>query len=320
MFVVVVVVVCYCCCCCYYYCNIVVIVVVTVVVVIVVVVVVVVVVVIIVILFVMVFLFLLLILLINIITAYKLLPTRRSFHSSLLSTSLYSSSINDIDIERNILKQKLFEKAALTNRGEIATEKDHEYLLDIITNLEAINPAFDDPDSSSSILGEWELVYTDAQLFVSSPFFLLVRELIGNDSDKIKDIFKLHRQAANTGEIGRIRQIISPSELISKVDLRVGLIPGPPFSIKGTVVSIADATIEDLFTLKLKMKETKIENSNLPFFNTFESFAKIDIATVVKTISQGEVPSIILNTYYLDENIRISRNKDDNVFVYSKII
>jgi hypothetical protein len=257
-------------------------------------------------------LFLLLVLLVNIASSYKLSS------QSLSSLSLYSS-LNDIEIERNTLKQKLFERAARTNRGEIASEKDHEYMLDIITNLEAVNPAFDDPDSNSSIQGEWELVYTDAQLFVSSPFFLLIRELIGNDADKIKDIFRLHRQAANTGEIGRIRQIISPTELVSKVDLRVGLIPGPPFSVKGTVVSIADASIEDLFTLKLKMKETKIENSNLPFFNTFESFAKIDIATIVKTINKG-VPSIVLNTYYLDESIRISRNKDDNVFVYSKII
>ena len=148
----------------------------------------------------------------------------------------------------------------------------------------------------------------------------MVRELIGSDSDKVRDIFRLHRAAANTGEIGRIRQIIDANALISKVDLRVGLIPGPPFSIKGTVVSIADLVIEDMYTMKLKMKETKIEKSNLPFFNTFESLAKIDISTAVKVINNGDVPLSIINTYYIDDNIRISRNKDDNVFVYSKII
>jgi len=263
---------------------------------------------------------LLLLLFINIlidICSYKL----SSSSSSSLSTSffrLYNMN-DDIDIERNQLKKLLFERAALTNRGEIASEKDHEFLLDLISNLEAINPAFDNPETNS-LIGEWELIYTDSQLFLSSPFFLLVRELIGSDTDKVKDIFKLHRSAANTGEIGRVRQFIDTNNLISKVDLRVGLIPGPPFSIKGTVVSIADLIIEDLFTMKLKMKETKISNSNLPFFNTFESFAKIDIATAVKLINNGDVPQTIINTYYIDQNIRISRNKDDNVFVYSKVM
>lgn len=68
----------------------------------------------------------------------------------------------DIDLERNQLKRLLFERAALTNRGEIATEKDHEYLLDLISNLEAINPAFDNVETNSinSLQGEWELIYT----------------------------------------------------------------------------------------------------------------------------------------------------------------
>ena len=269
----------------------------------------------------MIMMMMLLLILIEIAVSYKLqslslLKSRSlSYHTLSLSSS---SSVDDIDKERTNLKEMLFARAAITNRGEIASDKDNEYMLDLISNLEALNPAFDNPDVHS-LIGEWELVYTDSQLFLSSPFFLLVRELIGNDADKIKDIFRLHRQAANTGEIGRIRQIIDNNSLISKVDLRVGLIPGPPFSIKGTVVSVADATIEDLFTLKLKMKETKIENSNLPFWNTFENLAKLDIATIVKTISQGEVPQSIINTYYIDNTIRISRNKDDSVFVYCKI-
>jgi hypothetical protein len=54
------------------------------------------------------------------------------------------------------------------------------------------------------------------------------------DRERGETAFALHRAAASNGEIGRVRQIISASELISEVDLRVGLISGIPFSMQGT--------------------------------------------------------------------------------------
>jgi hypothetical protein len=54
------------------------------------------------------------------------------------------------------------------------------------------------------------------------------------DRERGETAFALHRAATSNGEIGRVRQIISASELISEVDLRVGLISGIPFSMQGT--------------------------------------------------------------------------------------
>jgi hypothetical protein len=56
------------------------------------------------------------------------------------------------------------------------------------------------------------------------------------DRERGETAFALHRAATSNGEIGRVRQIISASELISEVDLRVGLISGIPFSMQGTGV------------------------------------------------------------------------------------
>lgn len=192
-------------------------------------------------------------------------------------------------------------------------------VLDIISNLESINPAYDEVNKDFSLEGEWELMYTDTQLFESSPFFLTLRELLGKrfnfSTDRVNNIFNLHRSATSTGSIGRITQTITKSQLISKVEVKVGLLPGVPFSLKGLVVSTANALIEDQFTLKLKLVETKIAESNIPVYKSLpESIRKINFGAL------GEiVPPCVLTTYYIDENMRITRNQDDNVFVYSRV-
>jgi len=127
------------------------------------------------------------------------------------------------------LKAKLFEYAATTSRGQLQTPSESESILEIINELEALNPVFSAPPERFSIMGTWQLVYTDCQLFQSSPFFMALRELFGSNSDEAKRIFGLHRAAASTGEIGTVKQIISKNELISKVDLRVGKGPPPLF-------------------------------------------------------------------------------------------
>lgn len=223
------------------------------------------------------------------------------------------------DMERLTLKNKLLQIGAKSNRGEFLASKDE--VSDIITNLESLNPALDSVDEASkpTIKGEWELVYTDAQLFESSPFFLVVRELLGtSEANKANEIFRMHRAATATGQIGRIKQIISSDELTSKVELKVGILPGQPFSILGTVVSTASCSIEDDYNLRLKIKDTKIEDSNLPFFKSIESLAKIPVSNVVQTLFK-KVPESLLVTYYIDDTMRITRNQDDSIFVYTRM-
>jgi hypothetical protein len=216
------------------------------------------------------------------------------------------------------LANDLLSIAARSNRGEFASQSQKETAVSIITELEALNPAYDDAKGKYSLLGSWDLIYTDSQLFLSSPFFLTIRELLGDQSDRAKQIFQLHRAATNTGEIGRVQQIITESELISKVGLRVGILPGQPFSLRGVVVTTAESKIEDRFIQKLKVKNTRIEGSNLPFVGRSGLLNRsLPIQKLFERVKR-EVPESVLTTYYLDENLRITRNIDDNVFVYSR--
>lgn len=216
------------------------------------------------------------------------------------------------------MKSKLLGIAATTNRGECANQQQVESALDLITQLESMNPSFaNEADGTEySVEGCWDLVFTDAQLFESSPFFVTIRELFGAN-EKAKQAFKMHRAATNTGEIGLVQQVLTSSQLKSNVDVRNGLIPGLPFSLRGKIVSTADLTIIDRYSMKLSMKETSVQNSNIPGIGPLLSAASLPVGTILKSL-MGDLPECFLSTFYLDGDLRITRNKDDNVFVYLK--
>ena len=216
------------------------------------------------------------------------------------------------------LKSNLLKISARTNRGELATDAQIETALDLVTQLESMNPSFADEAEGTehSMEGTWDLVFTDAELFQSSPVFLTIRELFGEDAGKAKQAFQLHRAATNTGEIGAVQQVITSSKLTSKVAIRNGLIPGAPFSLRGDIISTADLTIIDRYSMKLSMKETSVQNSNMPFgIGAVLGVATIPVGQLMKTV-MGNLPECNLSTFYLDGDFRITRNKDDNVFVY----
>lgn len=63
--------------------------------------------------------------------------------------------------------------------------------------------------------GVWELIYTDTQPFRSSPFFMAVDELFGDERGLAEALFAFHRAATSNGEIGRVKQTISESLIVS---------------------------------------------------------------------------------------------------------
>tara|TARA_A100001015_G_scaffold244390_1_gene279831 strand:+ start:1074 stop:1916 length:843 start_codon:yes stop_codon:yes gene_type:complete len=215
------------------------------------------------------------------------------------------------------LKAKLLRISALTNRGEIATEIQKEEAQEIIASLEMENPSIDTDSRQFTIRGDWELVYTDSELFAGSPFFLFIRELFGSNFDQAQETFKLHRRATSTGRIEAVRQVITDKELRSEVELNVGIIPGPPFSLTGTVISSADIEYEDKFTVKATFKDTVIGES--PFSFLLDQLPPLPIKQLYQTINNGKpLPATILTTYYLDYDMRITRTLDDTVFVYTR--
>jgi hypothetical protein len=132
--------------------------------------------------------------------------------------------------------------------------------------------------------------------------------------------FDLHDKATSASRVGRVRQIIKEDKLISEVDLEVGLLPGIPIQIKGTVVTTASLKVAGPELWEVKIENTHVVGSNIPFVNEMlEDTLKVElpVGEIYNNI-MGSVPVVPFKTYYVDEGIRITRDVDDNFFVFSR--
>jgi len=218
------------------------------------------------------------------------------------------------EVLRDALKRELLLLASTTSRGECATQDEKDIMLDLVTQLEALNPT---SDPAMHCEGDWDLCLASTQFFRSSPFFMAIRSAVGDDNKSIAETgFDIHDKATKASRVGKVRQTITYSdtttnELISEVDLDVGLLPGIPFNLRGTVVTKAAIDVEGPGIWNLSVKSTSVTASDIeiPF--------ELPVGDAYKTIT-GSVPVSVVKTFYVDESIRIFRDVDDNYFVFVK--
>lgn len=225
---------------------------------------------------------------------------------------------NEEDAEiRDALKRELLLLATVTNRGECASNEERDIIVDLVTQLEALNPT---PDPASCCQGEWDLVLSSTQFFRSSPFFMAIRSALGvNSKDVANTGFDIHDRATSAGRVGRVRQIVTEDELISEVDLSVGMMPGFPVVLKGTVITTASIDKVSSETWDLRVQNTKVKRSNIPLLNQFIDDLPYDFPVgMIYDRVTGSTPVAPLKTFYIDEGIRITRDIDDNFFVYAR--
>jgi hypothetical protein len=136
--------------------------------------------------------------------------------------------------------QAIFALGSITGRGEFATSQQHDTAMELITSLEASgNPNPNPTFSTTTIQGRWELVYSNTQLFRSSPFFMAGRAVCQTPEQAQQyDWFcDMHRGALAMSQIGAVRQIISSNRLISEFEVKAGTVPFlndfTPFSYSG---------------------------------------------------------------------------------------
>lgn len=270
---------------------------------------------------------------------------------------------------RDALKRELLLLSSITNRGEYTTLDEQNIIIDIIIQLEALNPTYrpantfllGNPNEStiSTSSSVWDLCLSSTQFFRSSPFFQSIRTVfqdISNSKAMIDNAFDIHDRATTASRIGRVRQTISIDNtnynnpniiLLSEVDLEVGILPGIPFRLKGTVATTAKiVTIDEINdnVYELQIISTTIKNSNIPFVNDilFNNQFEIPVGEIYENIykvlgflrttttnnndddntsssnnSDGP-PRVINKTLYLDESMRITRDQDDNFFVFTR--
>jgi len=225
--------------------------------------------------------------------------------------------------------------ASSTGRGEFATSAQTENAKNLIIELENANPTAH-PTSSPLSQGTWELVYSDTQLFRSSPFFMAGRAVCSTpeQAEQYDWFCDMHRGALAISQIGAVRQIVSSSRLVSEFEVKAGAVPflsdftpfsysgGWPVAIEGAIVSSADITpTGDAW--EIFMDTVAIKGSNLPGLRqALDSGLQLQSRQLSKVLEENisaySVPKPIFKTTYLTEALRISRDQDGKVFVYTK--
>lgn len=241
--------------------------------------------------------------------------------------------------DKNSLFQKLLVIAASSDRGQFASKTQKEELQLLIRQIEESSSGEAAPTTSQKMIGTWELLYSDTQLFRSSPFFMAGRAVCttSEQAEQYDWFCDMHRAALAISEIGKVRQIVSDSRIISEFETKVGAIPflsdftpfkysgGLPFTIEGAIVSSADITpVNDGRSWEIFMDQVEIKGSNIPLLRRVLDDERVslksrDLGKVLEeNVSGYSNPKPIFDTTYLDDNFRISRDQDGKVFVYGK--
>jgi len=218
---------------------------------------------------------------------------------------------------RDALKRELLLIASVTNRGECATIEEKNIAFDLVAQLEALNPT---AKPAHNCNGEWDLCFSSTQSFRSSPFFMAIRSAVGDDNKSIAyNGFAIHERATMASRVGRVRQTVSNDELVSEYDLDVGIVPGFPLTLKGTVITSASLNAISNDTWEIEVKGTRVKGSNVPFLNEYldDLAVEIPVGDIYTTV-RGSVPVSTLKTFYVDEGLRIVRDVDDNYFVFAR--
>lgn len=203
---------------------------------------------------------------------------------------------NEEDVSiRDALKRELLLLSSVTNRGEYCSKDEQNILVDLVAQLEALNPT---ANPARNCQGEWDLCLSSTQFFRSSPFFQSLRVAI-NDKALINNGFDLHDRASTPSRVGRVRQTIDDNNtLTSSLDLQVG-IPLLPLRVEGTVVTIATMKVVSDDLAELQIVKTQVRGSNIPFLNEYLEDPRLDLPMrdLYQTLN-GKVPVVPMKTYY----------------------
>ncbi|OSX74232.1 hypothetical protein BU14_0300s0028 [Porphyra umbilicalis] len=202
----------------------------------------------------------------------------------------------DADASRTEMKGKLLEIAAATDRGQLATSAQKEAVEDLVSMLEAANPT-DSPVDTALIDGTWLLVYASKPLFKTTPLLLAA--------------------ATPLLVVGQVKQMlrVDSGELVN--DVEVTAFP----MITGTVSTTARVTPITGERLELVVEKTGVKGKSLAGKLDLGGLGgSLPVEQLYGKLKNGAVPETFLDTFYLDEKMRISRGKGGSIYVYTKMV
>ena len=229
--------------------------------------------------------------------------------------------------ERRPLKTAILALAARTKRGEIATSSEKELMSELVSKLESYNP-IENPCQNEKSLGKWELIYSNTNLFRSSPFFMAARAVCKTEieAERFNLFCDLHRDALSFTNMGKITQVVTETSLTSEFETFVPIIAGLPIIIKGTIMSNSEIVtkLNNSWIIMMDKVRIKENTSNIPILNNLlDQFTGLPIrqlGNTLENIVNGYTnPKPEFRCYYIDTHMRISRDQDDNIFVYNRV-
>lgn len=251
-------------------------------------------------------------------------------------------------IDITATQNSLLRIAASTDRGQYATPQQKDTASQLLSDLEAAYQPTRNTDTKNGnddaippqLAGTWTLLYSNTQLFRSSPFFLAGRSTCKTptEADQFAWFCEMHRKALAVSNIGTVRQVISRTgRLVNEFEVKAGAIPflsdfvrpltysgGLPVTIDGAIVSTADVTPNDGGDWEIYMDTVQIKGSNIPILRYIldRDGSKLKSRDLSKLLEENvesyETPRPVLRITFVDEGMRIVRDEDDNVFVYGR--
>ena len=227
------------------------------------------------------------------------------------------------------LKRELLIKMSASARGQAKTAGG---LNDEVEALASKLEASAAPMSLKDVTGRWSLSFCSTQLFRSSPFWMAGRATCadGKEAERYDWFCEQHRKATMVSEIGAVRQIITDDELVSEFETTVAAFPmrvggAMPLNILGSIVSSASigaatggGEAGGALDLELLMGDVEVKGSNIPGLRTIlDAGAKLD-SRALNDALPIDTPRPVFSTTFVDDEIRVSRDGDRNLYVYVK--
>ena len=242
-------------------------------------------------------------------------------------------------LETKKIKEKIYKISAKTDRGQRLNKLIAPMYQENLKEIRSLTKeliAFNSEINEEKLNGDWELIFSDVELFRSSPFFLAIEKALNNQ--KRSDLFfKLHQlQVCSFGlsTIGKVSQKINftKREFISTFDTTIfGLTTIPIFgwfkllpTFGGRVITLANEISLNKNVLKMTLQKTKVSEveglKRIPIFSNLLMERWYPVKNIWEKLPwNSNEPSLEVFIKYLDEDMRIIEDIYGSIFVYVRV-
>ncbi len=242
-------------------------------------------------------------------------------------------------LEKKEIKEKIYKISAKTDRGQRLNKLIAPMYQENLKEIRSLTKeliAFNSEVNEKKLNGDWELIFSDVELFRSSPFFLAIEKALNNQ--KRSDLFfKLHQlQVCSFGlsTIGKVSQKINftKREFISTFDTTIfGLTTIPIFgwfkllpTFGGRVITLANEISLNKNVLKMTLQKTKVSEveglKRIPIFSNLLMERWYPVKNIWEKLPwNSNEPSLEVFIKYLDEDMRIIEDIYGSIFVYVRV-